>query len=295
MDIFYINRKVDNERRFSFITKLKSMGSTIVGNVTRVEAVDPSNLDVKRILSLISDTVDDEVLKDRLVSEKTNWVLCIYLSHLKALLTFLNNSQSKYAIIMEDDCDFLWSHINWSELLRQIKAREPKWEVIKIYRNFKKSFHESSDIFTRYLNSHKNSGAVAYIVERSAVERAFSNFAQVSFPNTLYVTDTTSLILSESVESSSSSSKPSGADDESYPGGSEIIDDSNNGTSQNDLPKTNQINLDNFPLCLIPYLTHRLPKILANSKIVDTERLMYLNTFDPNYVLQLNYPIIGHS
>lgn len=131
-------------------------------------------------LSQSGKTVNIQLVASAL-SARSFWILSIFLSHLKAILTFYHTCNSEYALIVEDDCEMLWKKIDWVELITNVRIIDPNWQILKLYRNFKKSFQEQPGYFTMYLASNKNSGAVGYIVNKKAVAKSLTNISKLNF------------------------------------------------------------------------------------------------------------------
>lgn len=165
MDIFYINRNIDKERNQTFINNFQQHPS--IKQIHRIEAIEVKNPPFLYNNELV------ELIKIR---PKIEWFICIFLSHLKAILTFYHQTDLPFAIIMEDDADIIWNLINWKQLTNQ-----KQWEIIKIYRTFRKKFVESNQLMTPYLKSNLNSGAVAYIINRNGISRHLNKIKQIGF------------------------------------------------------------------------------------------------------------------
>lgn len=165
---------MDTERRKFTINALGVCPKDVVSSYRRIAAVDKSNFgNIRRASQIL-----DDLMKG---NAKLEWFLCIFLSHLKAILTFHQKGKGRVGLIMEDDADLLWSKIDWKGMIRSIERDHPKWQVIKVYRNFNKIYQEDPGLCTPYLKANKNSGLVAYLVNRSALDQRLAHISQLGF------------------------------------------------------------------------------------------------------------------
>jgi GR25 family glycosyltransferase involved in LPS biosynthesis len=222
MEVFYINRSIDQSRKHSLVKILDEYPKNIIFSYHRVEAIDSQNFKLDEANPLLAPHLE----RDR----KIKWYILIFLSHLKAILTFYHQSNNRYGLVMEDDADFIWSTVHWLRMIEQIEEERPNWEVIKIYRNFNRKYRECPGLFTPYLKAKRNCGAVAYLINRKAIERRYQRIDRMKLQ----------------------------------------------------FPDFSTINLDP----VFKQFEH---------PVMDSERLLFSWLFNPEEVLQLNVPIVGHT
>lgn len=169
MDVYYINRDIDVDRNKQFMNIIKNVKQ--IKSVTRICAIDNTNIHNVKM---------DMYHKLPKISQ---WAFNIYLSHVKAILTWYHRSKSEYALIVEDDCNFLWNAIYWEKLFNMVTKFDKNWELLKVHRTYVKGYEykDSPSGFTYYLDCNKNYGMVGYIVRRSKLGTFLKNIDKLGF------------------------------------------------------------------------------------------------------------------
>lgn len=158
--VYYINLERSADRRRWMESQIKRFHITQAERVVRVEGrADPTISYVCTFTNLSSSEIG-----------------CT-LSHLRAIKQAYDRNLSE-VLIVEDDASFLLSPY-WDRPLSQYIAQAPPdWGVLKLFWDMpeqdeytRKGCSELSDSSERYSLSHRSDYTVAYIINRSAMER----------------------------------------------------------------------------------------------------------------------------
>lgn len=145
--IYYINLERNPERK-EYMEK--QFAQWEVTNYTRINAIDGEERHIKRYLS--GDYPRNLMLKE---------IACV-ISHLKAINYWLQNSNSSYAIICEDDLDmspvkvwpFTWdelkSHFPYDWDVVQLGIINPDNFTMNIHKRFEKDYSTVCYVITRH-------------------------------------------------------------------------------------------------------------------------------------------------
>jgi glycosyl transferase family 25 len=104
-----------------------------------------------------------------------------YLSHIKALQTFLN-SGNRIGLILEDDASFA---ADFSDALKGILAHEADWDLMLLFgnhRGFPARLKRINEKYTICGLTFKQTGAVAYMVNRKSAEALLARLLPIRVP-----------------------------------------------------------------------------------------------------------------
>ena len=164
--IIFINLERSKDRR----EKLEELLNKNNLNFTRVEAIDGNEIDIEFIKSQYH------------VNPKMNkYEIACALSHYKALED-VKSKKYEFALILEDDCNFEYIKYKTLPLSELVKIKDD-WETIQIAGTYsKKNFFEISNL-TEELMETKDSGAIAYLINKKGVNKILEHFYETKILN----------------------------------------------------------------------------------------------------------------
>ncbi len=96
-------------------------------------------------------------------------------SHIDAITKFITCTESKYALILEDDFDFDIKYSEFCEKLRRVEASGLSWDVVMLGGNNHVAFDQGDLPVTRIFEAECTEG---YIISRHYAAKLLSCFAQ---------------------------------------------------------------------------------------------------------------------
>ena len=167
--IYYINLDRASERKDKLVNLFELSG---IINYKRVKAIDGNELDLTQYNSKYTFTK---------LNLSVYEIACLE-SHINAIkMALIDNCD--FALIMEDDVNFdyiQYKTLTLSELIENLNEIEPDWDIIQCAQTTnRKNFAKLSKITDKEFVCGWESGAMAYIINKKAMNKIIENFTNI--------------------------------------------------------------------------------------------------------------------